>query len=173
MSRICVKNIGKSTSEKQLRELFSSKGEVTDVRVITSKDGKSRRFAFVGFRTDVQANEAQNHFNNTFIGMSRISVELAKKFNDKVLQDAKQKIASKKSKAPPVEASDEDKQKQPNAQRHAPATLPKRANMLSSSSGTVEGGRFFTSSVVVLRAPALLLLCADSSASRSTPCCAK
>jgi multiple RNA-binding domain-containing protein 1 len=113
MSRICVKNIGKSTSEKQLRELFSSKGEVTDVRVITSKDGKSRRFAFVGFRTDVQANEAQNHFNNTFIGMSRISVELAKKFNDKVLQDAKQKIASKKSKAPPVEASDEDKQKQP------------------------------------------------------------
>jgi multiple RNA-binding domain-containing protein 1 len=113
MSRICVKNIGKSTSEKQLRELFSSKGEVTDVRVITSKDGKSRRFAFVGFRTDVQANEAQNHFNNTFIGMSRISVELAKKFNDKVLQDAKQKIARKKSKAPPVEASDEDKQKQP------------------------------------------------------------
>jgi hypothetical protein len=51
--------------------------------------------------------------------------------------------------------------------------LPKRANMLSSSSGTVVGGRFFTSSVVVLRAPALAVECVDSSASTSMPCCAK
>ena len=98
MSRICVKNIGKNTSDKQLRELFSSKGEVTDVKVITTKDGQSRRFAFVGFRTDVQATEAQKHFNNTFIGLSKISVEMAKKFNDQTLKESKQKIADKKAK---------------------------------------------------------------------------
>ena len=33
-SRICVKNIGKHTTEKQLKDLFSSKGEVTDVKII-------------------------------------------------------------------------------------------------------------------------------------------
>lgn len=107
MSRICVKNIGKNTNEKQIRELFSSKGEVTDVKVITSKDGKSRRFAFVGFRTDVQASEAQKHFNNTFIGMSRIVVDMAKKFNDQSLKENKQKFA-KKGKQHSAKANESD-----------------------------------------------------------------
>ena len=108
MSRICVKGVGKNTNEKQLRELFSSKGEVTDVKVITSKDGKSRKFAFIGFRTDLQAAEAQKHFNNTFIGMSKISVEMAKKFNDQSLKDLKQKFAEKKSKGKNKDDSDSE-----------------------------------------------------------------
>jgi len=33
-TRICIKNIGKNTTEKQLKEIFSSKGEVTDVKII-------------------------------------------------------------------------------------------------------------------------------------------
>ncbi|KAJ1420817.1 hypothetical protein B484DRAFT_452942 [Ochromonadaceae sp. CCMP2298] len=86
MSRIYVKNIGKSTTDKQLKELFSSKGEVTDVKIICAKDGKSRRFAFVGFRTDQQAQESQQYFNNTFLGLSKISVDIAKKANDKSLK---------------------------------------------------------------------------------------
>jgi len=112
MSRICVKGVGKNTNEKQLRELFSSKGEVTDVKVITSKDGKSRKFAFVGFRTELQATEAQKHFNNTFIGMSKISVEMAKKFNDQSLKDLKQKFAEKKSKGSKKDASDDEAEEQ-------------------------------------------------------------
>ena len=42
-SRICVKNIGKNATEKQLKDLFSSKGEVTDVKIIGKRgdaDGK-------------------------------------------------------------------------------------------------------------------------------------
>lgn len=58
---------------------------------MTTKDGKSRRFAFIGFRTETQATEAQLHFNNTFVGMSKISVEMAKKFNDQSLQEQKKK----------------------------------------------------------------------------------
>jgi multiple RNA-binding domain-containing protein 1 len=114
MSRICVKNIGKSTSEKQLRELFSSKGEVTDVKVIASKDGHARRLAFVGFRTELQATEAQKHFNNTFIGMSKMNIEMAKKFNDKGLKEAKEKFAAKKGKkgAKPADSDDEDEKEE-------------------------------------------------------------
>lgn len=113
MSRICVKGVGKNTNEKQLRELFSSKGEVTDVKVITSKDGKSRKFAFVGFRTELQATEAQKHFNNTFIGMSKISVEMAKKFNDQSLKDLKQKFAEKKTKQSKNKDASDDESEEP------------------------------------------------------------
>ena len=66
-SRLCIKGLAKSTTEKQLRDVFSQKGEVTDVRIVKTKDGKSRQFAFIGFRSDLQANEALNYFNNTFI----------------------------------------------------------------------------------------------------------
>eukprot|EP01031_Cornospumella_fuschlensis_P045866 gene45866-56136_t len=79
MSRICVKNIGKNAKEEDLRQMFASRGEVTDVKVIKTKDGKSRGFAFVGFRSDEQAKEAMKYFNNTYIGLSRISIEVAKK----------------------------------------------------------------------------------------------
>eukprot|EP01032_Pedospumella_encystans_P022618 gene22618-25624_t len=113
MSRICVKGVGKNTNEKQLRELFSSKGEVTDVKVITSKDGKSRKFAFVGFRTELQATEAQKHFNNTFIGMSKISVEMAKKFNDQSLKELKQKFAEKKTKGSKTKNASDDESEEP------------------------------------------------------------
>jgi multiple RNA-binding domain-containing protein 1 len=134
MSRICVKNIGKSTSEKQLRELFSSKGEVTDVKVITSKDGHSRRLAFVGFRTELQATEAQKHFNNTFIGMSKMNIEMAKKFNDKGLKEAKEKIAAKKGKGTkPTESDDEE------IQETVKTSKPKGDSLLQVDTNSIAG----------------------------------
>lgn len=95
MSRICVKNIGAKTNEAQLKDIFSSKGEVTDVKVMKKPDGSSRKFAFVGFRTEFQATEAQRYFNNTFIGLSKITVEIAKKLKDEKLQELKQKHSHK------------------------------------------------------------------------------
>ncbi len=93
MSRVIVKKIGKNVNEAQLRELFSQKGEVTDVKIARKPDGSSRMFAFVGFRTELQATEAQKYFNNTFIGLSRISVEIARKLNDKELEERKEKFS--------------------------------------------------------------------------------
>jgi len=83
MSRICIKNLSKSTTEKQLHELFGQKGEVTDIKVLKTKGGQFRRMAFVGYRTEAQAQEAQRYFHNTFMGMSRIAVEIAKKYEKK------------------------------------------------------------------------------------------
>lgn len=86
MSRIIVKNIGQNTTDKQLKELFSSKGEVTDVRIIKTSSGKSRQFAFVGFRNDQQAKEAQSYFNNSFLHTSKLTVDIAKAVGDKSLE---------------------------------------------------------------------------------------
>uniref|UniRef100_A0A0D3G078 RRM domain-containing protein n=1 Tax=Oryza barthii TaxID=65489 RepID=A0A0D3G078_9ORYZ len=81
-SRLCVKNLPKGADEGRLREVFSRKGEVTDAKVIRTKDGKSRQFAFVGFRTNEEAEEALKYFNNTYIDTCKITCEVARKIGD-------------------------------------------------------------------------------------------
>ncbi|KAG8043415.1 hypothetical protein GUJ93_ZPchr0458g22542 [Zizania palustris] len=81
-SRLCVKNLPKRADERRLREVFSRKGEVTDAKVIRTKDGKSRLFAFVGFRTNEEAEEALKYFNNTYIDTCKITCEVARKIDD-------------------------------------------------------------------------------------------
>ncbi|XP_047065780.1 multiple RNA-binding domain-containing protein 1-like [Lolium rigidum] len=81
-SRLCVKNLPKGADEKRLREVFSRKGEVTDAKVIRTKDGKSRHLAFIGFRTNEEAAEALKYFNNTYIDTSKITCEVARKIGD-------------------------------------------------------------------------------------------
>ena len=105
-SRLCVKGLPKYVSEARLREHFSAKGEVTDAKVVRSKydlcfasllgltapsfvavsdaiwgadscrDGTSRQFGFVGFRSAEEATDARNYFNRTFIDTSRISISV-------------------------------------------------------------------------------------------------
>lgn len=108
-SRICVKNLSKSTGEKELREVFSKKGEITDIKLMKTAAGISRRFAFIGFRSDLQAQEATSYFNNTFISSSRICVELAKKVGDAELTSAKSKYAKK---PPPTKIEDAKRDKE-------------------------------------------------------------
>jgi len=81
-SRLCVKNLPKGADERRLREVFSRKGEVTDAKVIRTKDGKSRQFAFIGFRTNEEAEEALKYFNNTYIDTCKITCEVARKIGD-------------------------------------------------------------------------------------------
>ena len=87
-TRLCVKGLSKNTTEKDVRSLFSSKGEVTDVKIVKTTGGKSRQFAFVGYRSDVQASDAQKYFNNTFLDTARLSVEFAAKVGDALLQSS-------------------------------------------------------------------------------------
>ncbi|CAA7406840.1 unnamed protein product [Spirodela intermedia] len=81
-SRLCVKNLPKYVGEERLRDFFSQKGEVTDAKLMRTKDGKSRRFAFIGFRTDQDAEEAIKFFNNTYLDTCRITCEVAHKVGD-------------------------------------------------------------------------------------------
>ncbi|KAK4534967.1 hypothetical protein CDCA_CDCA03G0992 [Cyanidium caldarium] len=79
-SRLIVKGLPKYLTERRLREHFAqhvSDAELTDVRIRRTRDGRSRQFAFVGYRTAEAAAQSQKHFNRTFIDTSRIQVEVA------------------------------------------------------------------------------------------------
>jgi len=52
---------------------------VTDAKLVTDpKSGKSRGFAFVGYKTPEEAQNAVEWFNGTFVDMRKVSVEIAK-----------------------------------------------------------------------------------------------
>lgn len=82
MSRIIVKGLPKYLTEDRLRQHFSQRGDVTDVKIMRKRDGESRRFGFVGYRGVEDAREAEKFFDKSFIDTSRIEVELAKSFAD-------------------------------------------------------------------------------------------
>ncbi|ONK55952.1 uncharacterized protein A4U43_C10F2630 [Asparagus officinalis] len=82
MSRICVKNLPKYANEDRIRDFFSRKGEITDAKLMRTKDGKSRQFAFVGFRTEQEAEEALKFYNNSYMDTCRLTCEVARKVGD-------------------------------------------------------------------------------------------
>lgn len=82
MSRLCVKNLPKHATEERLRDYFSQKGEVTDAKLMRTRDGKSRQFGFVGFRSEKEAAEALKFFNGSFMDTYRITCEIARKVGD-------------------------------------------------------------------------------------------
>ena len=49
-SRLCVKNIPKYVDEKRLREFFSAKGEVTDVKILRTKCGFQCQYELINPR---------------------------------------------------------------------------------------------------------------------------
>ncbi|SPO02347.1 related to MRD1 [Cephalotrichum gorgonifer] len=83
-SRIFVKNIPSTITEKEFRDHFSAKGrEITDVKILAN-----RRIGYVGYKTPAEASGAVKYFNRTFIKMSRVAVELAKPIGDASLNRA-------------------------------------------------------------------------------------
>ncbi|KAI0078426.1 hypothetical protein K474DRAFT_1593990 [Panus rudis PR-1116 ss-1] len=78
MSRLLIKNLPVYLTQSRLREHFESKdgpgGTLTDVKVVLKPDGTSRRFGFVGYKTEAEAEKARKWFDRTFIDSSRISV---------------------------------------------------------------------------------------------------
>ncbi|CAO3643623.1 unnamed protein product [Mucor fragilis] len=77
MSRLIVKNLPKELSEEKFREHFAKKGEVTDAKLMKTQWGASRKFGFIGYKTEAAAEAAMKYFDNTYINTSRIHVEKA------------------------------------------------------------------------------------------------
>ncbi|XP_023239058.1 probable RNA-binding protein 19 [Centruroides sculpturatus] len=75
MSRVIVKNLPKRITADRLREVFSSKGQITDLQLKYTKQGIFRQFAFIGFKEKEEAEAAVHYFHNTFLDTSKISVE--------------------------------------------------------------------------------------------------
>ncbi|KEP53003.1 multiple RNA-binding domain protein [Rhizoctonia solani 123E] len=89
MSRLIVKNLPAYADDAQLRKYFTQSSalkpgqpstavplNLTDVRLARRPDGQSRRFAFLGYKTNEEAIAAKKYFDRTYIGGSRISVEI-------------------------------------------------------------------------------------------------
>ncbi|KAM1032575.1 hypothetical protein EV1_035853 [Malus domestica] len=81
-SRIWVQNLPKHVKEDRLREFFSAKGDITDAKLMRTKEGNSRQFAFIGFRTGREAQEAMKYYDRSFLDTCRISCEIARKVGD-------------------------------------------------------------------------------------------
>lgn len=77
-----MKNLPKHVNESRLREFFSEKGEITDAKLMRTKEGKSRQFAFIGFRTESESEEAMKYYNRSFLDTCRITCEIARKVGD-------------------------------------------------------------------------------------------
>ena len=86
MSRVIVKNVPPKATEKTLSDMFSQCGQVTDAKLIRTRTGVSRGFGFVGLASDAEAKRAVETFHRSFIGASRIAVEVAKPYGDESLE---------------------------------------------------------------------------------------
>lgn len=99
MSRLIVRGLPTYLTDARLREHFSQKGAVTDVKLMRRPDGTSRKFGFVGYRSEQEAQEALDYFNRTFIDTSRITIEHAKKIGDEELTKQREDRINKRKAA--------------------------------------------------------------------------
>ena len=78
MSRLIVKNLPSYLTPDGLRKHFAQNGAppgtITDIKISHKPDGTSRRFGFVGFKTDKEAAAARDWFDKTCVDSTRISV---------------------------------------------------------------------------------------------------
>lgn len=60
--------------EEHFRKMFTAFGTLTDCGLKFTKDGKFRKFGFVGFKCEEDASKALKHFNKSFVDTSRVTV---------------------------------------------------------------------------------------------------
>ncbi|CAJ2657206.1 unnamed protein product [Trifolium pratense] len=96
MSRICVRNLPKYVVEDRLRQLFSEKGEITEVKLMRTKNGESRQLAYIRFRTDQEAQEAIRCFNNSYLGPRIITCQVVRMLCESKLSRLRVRLQKKK-----------------------------------------------------------------------------
>ncbi|KAJ8380369.1 hypothetical protein SKAU_G00011470 [Synaphobranchus kaupii] len=124
MSRLIIKNLPNGMKEERFRGMFSAFGTVTDCGLKFTKNGKFRKFGFVGFRTEEEAGRAMKHFNKSFVDTSRVTVEWCKSFGD----PTKAKAWSKHTNQPKPDVSEkpslkESKMDKKNKKKDVPTLL--------------------------------------------------
>ncbi|NXV45520.1 RBM19 protein, partial [Uria aalge] len=91
--------------EDRFRKLFAAFGTLTDCCLKFTKEGKFRKFGFIGYKSEDEAQAALDHFNRSFIDTSRVTVELCKSFGD----PSKPKAWSKHSQKAPTSEKQPEK----------------------------------------------------------------
>jgi RNA recognition motif-containing protein len=83
-SKLYVGNLSYSTTEDDLRQLFSQAGNVKSVSVIKDRDtGRSKGFAFVEMGSDEDAQKAISQFNGQTFQDRSLKVNVARPREDR------------------------------------------------------------------------------------------
>ena len=83
-NKLYVGNLSYSTTEEDLRTLFSQAGTVTSVSLIKDRDtGRSKGFAFVEMASQSEAEQAIKLFDGTSFGNRDIKVNIARPREDR------------------------------------------------------------------------------------------
>lgn len=78
-AKLYVGNLSYSTTEDELRSLFSQAGTVTSVALIKDRDsGQSKGFAFVEMSNQAEAQNAIIMFNGHYMGDRELRVSIAR-----------------------------------------------------------------------------------------------
>ncbi|MBL4899395.1 MAG: RNA-binding protein [Colwellia sp.] len=76
--KLLVRNLSRSTTEQEIRTLFSTHGSVTECDlVLDQKTGKSKGFAFVEMPNEREAKSAISTLHETRVAKNRIRVKIA------------------------------------------------------------------------------------------------
>ncbi|KAI6143210.1 hypothetical protein BKA82DRAFT_4183819 [Pisolithus tinctorius] len=130
MSRLIVKNLPPYLTPEGLRKHFEQNGAppgtITDIRVSHKPDGTTRRFGFVGFKSDKEAAAARDYFDRTFIDSTRISVA--------VVEGAKDAPAPRPSKRRRIEPDEPISAQNPHKDAKAKKNEKRDQNQLKAKS---------------------------------------
>ena len=78
-TKIYVGNLSYTTTEEELKQLFSQAGTVTSVAMIKDRDtGQSKGFAFIEMSNQAEAEKAISMFNGKSMGNRELKVNLAR-----------------------------------------------------------------------------------------------
>jgi RNA recognition motif-containing protein len=76
--KILVRNLARTTTENEVRELFSAHGTVTECNLVLDQaTGKSKGFAFVEMSEQSEAEAAVNALNSFLLANRKIRVKVA------------------------------------------------------------------------------------------------
>lgn len=76
--KLLVRNLSRTTTEQEIRVLFSEHGSVTECSLVLDQEtGKSKGFGFVEMPNEVEAKSALSSLHETRVAKNKIRVKLA------------------------------------------------------------------------------------------------
>ncbi|KTF10095.1 RNA recognition motif domain-containing protein [Pseudoalteromonas sp. 10-33] len=76
--KLLVRNLSRTTSEQDLRTLFTAHGKVTTCNLVLDKEtGQSKGFAFLEMPNDIESKSAIKVLNQSTVDKSKIRVKYA------------------------------------------------------------------------------------------------
>jgi|TARA_B110000211_G_scaffold60886_2_gene68666 RNA recognition motif-containing protein len=78
MMKLLARNLSRSTTEQDLRVLFSAHGTVTECNLVLDQEtGKSKGFAFIEMPNEKEAKLALANLHETKVANNKIRVKIA------------------------------------------------------------------------------------------------